>query len=112
MNERIEAIRAAVAEGATAERKAVGAQACRTILAALDTEPGKPIVMPGVPAPNPLSRLSVDQVLDLVISRLSTVAEARDAKPASEPPRGLRVAMAPSHPSPAPAAARQNGRKR
>ena len=38
MTELIEAIRAAVADGATPEQKAIGAQACRTILAALDEE--------------------------------------------------------------------------
>lgn len=78
MNELIEAIRVAVAGGATTEQKAIGAQACRTIIAALGAEPGKPIVLPGTPKPHPLSGLSVDQALDLVIARLRTMADARE----------------------------------
>lgn len=115
MNELIDHIRAAITQGATAEQKAIGAQACRTILTALDAEPGKPIAMPGVPTTNPTSRLSLDQVFDLVIARLSTVAEARDSQQAREMPRGLRIAtapMAPNHPPAASDAARQSGRKR
>jgi hypothetical protein len=79
MSELIEAIRAAIAQGATAEQKAIGAQACRTILTALDAEPGKPIVLPGAPKPHPLSGITVDQALDLAIARLTMVANAQDA---------------------------------
>lgn len=79
MSELIEAIRAAVAQGATADQKAIGAQACRTILTALDVEPGKPIVLPGAPKPHPLSGITVDQALDLVIARLTMIANTRDA---------------------------------
>ena len=79
MSELIEAIRAAAAQGATAEQKSIGAQACRTILAALGAEPGKPIVLPGAPKPHSLSGITVDQALDLVIARLTMVANARDA---------------------------------
>ena len=78
MNELIEAIRVAVTDGATADQKATGAQACRTILAALGSEPGKPIVLPGAPKPHPLSALSFDQALDLVIARLRMMADARE----------------------------------
>jgi len=78
MSELIEAIRAAIAQGATAEQKAIGAQACHTILTALGAEPGKLLVLPGVPKPHPLSGITVDQALDLVIARLTMVAEARD----------------------------------
>ena len=79
MTEMIEAIRAAVADGATPEQKAIGAQACRTILAALDTEPGKPIVLPGAPQPHPLAGITADQALTLLIARLTVIAEAREA---------------------------------
>ena len=109
MHELIESIRAAVAQGATAEQKAIGAQACRTILTALEAEPGKPIVLPGASAPNPLSRLSLDQVLDLLIARLSTVANAGDpqaVQQAPAPPRGLRIPMAATA---APSGARVSG---
>lgn len=80
MTELIEAIRAAVAEHATAEQKATGAQACRTILAALGAEPGKPIALPGAPPPHPLAGLTADQALALVISRLTSIAEAKEAQ--------------------------------
>lgn len=80
MNELIEHIRSAVAQGATAEQKVVGAQACRTILTALDAEPGKPIVLAGAPQAQPLSRFTLDQALDLVIARLTTIANAQDAR--------------------------------
>ena len=84
MSELIEAIRAAVAQNATTDQKAIGAQACRTILAALDAIPGKPIVLPGAPKPHPLSGITVDQALDLLIARLTMIANARDV--ATAPP--------------------------
>ncbi len=56
MTELIEAIRAAVATGATPEQKALGAQACRTILAALGAEAGRPIALPGAPSAAPARR--------------------------------------------------------
>lgn len=98
MQELINAIQVAVATDATLELKAAGAQACRTILAALDTEPGKPIVLPGMPLPAVTSRVSVDQVIDLMITRLTTIATERDAlpMPASAPLRGLRVPVTPA----------------
>ena len=39
------------AADATSEKKAAGVQACRTIAAALGAEPGKPLVLPGMPPP-------------------------------------------------------------
>lgn len=98
MNELIEAIRIATTEGATAEQKATGAQACRTVLAALGAEPGKPIVLPGAPSPHPLAALSFDQAFDLVIARLRTVADARDQADKQKPaavPRGPQIAFVP-----------------
>lgn len=79
MTEMIEAIRAAVADGATSEQKAAGAQACSTILTALGAEAGKPIVPRGAPPPHPFSGISIDQALTLIIARLTTLAEAREA---------------------------------
>src|SRR5262245_39319548 len=107
MNDLIEAIRAAVADGATTEQKAAGVQACRTIATALGTEPGKSFTLPGAPLPM-TSRVSIDQVLDLAIARLSVIATEQDSKrlvaaqaPAALPkaapkPRGLRVPIAPT----------------
>jgi len=98
MHELIELIRAAVAQGATAEQKAIGAQACRTILTALEAEPGRPIVLPGAPQPQRSAGLSLDQALDLVIARLRPVAEqhdkqtdARIAAPSGNVPAGMRI---------------------
>ncbi len=113
MKDLIEAIRAAVADGATPDQKAIGAHACRTIMTALDAEPGKPIVLPGTPTPPPLSGLSLDQVLDLTIARLSTVVAARESEAAQPvPPRpGLQIAMAPTRAALAPAVPRPNRRR-
>jgi hypothetical protein len=119
MQELIEVIRVSIATDASAEQKASGVQACRTIAAALGTEPGKPIVLPGMPLPAPISRVSVDQMLDLMISRLTTIAAQRDAEPAPAAPppqRGLRVPVTPAalpRPSTKPQPKRSNttGRK-
>ena len=102
MQELIEVIRVAIATDASTEQKATGVQACRTIVAALDTEPGKPIMLPGMPLPAPASRVSVDQMLDLMIGRLTTIAAQRDAEPAptaAPASRGLRVPAALPRPS-------------
>lgn len=114
MDQLIDTIRAATAIGASTDQKAAGVQACRTIIAALDTEPGKPIVLPGTPSSSTGARLSIDQVLDLVIARLTTIANERDKKPLAALPSsralrssGLRVPAIPAtspRPAPRPAA--------
>jgi hypothetical protein len=86
MNELIEAIRLAVADGATTDQKAAGVLACRTIATALDTEPGKPFTLPGTPIPV-TSRVSIDQVLDLAIARLSVIAKESETQ---QPPTPLQ----------------------
>ena len=97
MHQSIEAIRAAVADGATAEQKAHGAVACRAILAALGAEPGKPIAMPGAPSPHPLAGLDPGTALDLLIAKLTAALPKDDDKPAAPTaapePRGLRIAF-------------------
>lgn len=119
MHDLIDIIRAAVVADATTEQKAAGVQACRTIAAALDTEPGKPLVLPGTPAPIATSRVSVDQVLDLMIARLTTIANEREA--ARSRPRVLRSRCAsprmreprcrgrPRHAAPTPSPRNGNG---
>ena len=110
--ELLEVIREATADGATAEQKAHGAAACRAILAALEAEPGRPIAMPGAPAPHPLAGIDPGQALDLLIARLTAALPKEDAKatagPAAAPdPRGLRIAfVAPTRRPAAPAGAR------
>jgi hypothetical protein len=106
MNDLIEAIRTAVTDGATTEQKAVGVQACRTIAAALDTEPGKPLVLPGISPVQTTSRVSIDQVLELMIARLSLLAKDNETQrlpvptqpPAAAAPsvasRGVRIPLA------------------
>jgi hypothetical protein len=98
MQDLLEAIRVAMTDGATAEQKATGAQACHTILAALGAQPGKPIVLPGVPKPNPLSGLSVDQALELVIARLRAVADAREEADKQKQPEKQKPTAAPRGP--------------
>ena len=97
MQEMIESIRAAVTDGATAEQKAAGAVACRAILAALEAEAGKAIVLAGTPTPGPLAGISSDQALDLLIARLSAIAEKQTqvtAPPAAKA-TPLRIAFVP-----------------
>ncbi len=90
----IEQIRAAVAEGATEETRAAGANACRTLLAALDTQPGAamgtvptplaaPIQAPQIAAVvSALRGVPPDQLLDLAIQRLRAALPAGVEVPA------------------------------
>lgn len=94
MDQLIDTIRAATANAASTEQKAAGVLACRTIIAALDTEPGKPIVLPGTPsAAQPAARPSLVQVLDMMIAKLTVIASEHDKSPAPAlpPQNGLRV---------------------
>ncbi len=77
----IETIRTAVGEGATADQKQAGAVACRAILTALEGHAGHALTAPVAPS---TPRLEVDQVLDLVISRLRTMVPV---DPAAAPAR-------------------------
>jgi len=106
MDEMIEAIRSAVADGATAEQKTHGAQACRTILTALDAEPGKPLAVTGTPTPHPLAGIDPGQALDLLIAKLTAALPKDDGKAApattAPDPRGLRIAFVAPPPRQAP----------
>jgi hypothetical protein len=94
MNELLEAIRAAVADQATAEHKAAGAQACRTILAALEAEAGKPLGGAAAPPAHPLAGLDPTQALDLLIARLrAALPKDADDRAASPADRGIRIAL-------------------
>jgi hypothetical protein len=96
MNEMIEAIRAAIADGATAEQKVAGAHACRTIATALEAEIGKPIALAGMPTASPLAGISPDHALDLLIARLSAMVP-KEPTGGSEtiPTRGTPTLAAP-----------------
>lgn len=96
MDEFVSAIREAVSPHATAEQKAHGAAACRAILAGLEAEAGKPIAMPGAPAPHPLAGIDPSQALDLLIARLTAALPKDDNKPPAAPvapPRPMRIAF-------------------
>jgi len=95
MNDQLEAIRAAITHEATAEQRAHGAAACRAILAALEAEVGKPIAMPGAPAPSPLAGIDPGQAIDLLIAKLSSMLPKEDGKApaATAPPTSARPPM-------------------
>jgi hypothetical protein len=93
MEKLIESIRVAVAAGATAETKAAGAAACRTILAALEAEPGKALTLPGAPAASPLAGMDPTQVVDLLIAKLRAAAPAEPANAPQPQPQRLRFSM-------------------
>jgi len=107
MQDMIEAIRSATTDGATPEQKAAGALACRTILAALEAEAGKAIVLAGAPVPSPLAGIAPDQALDLLIARLSAVAEKRSAAASGPPPPSTPLRIAFVQPPPRAVAARR-----
>ncbi len=113
MEAMIEAIRAAVADGATADRKIAGAQACRTILTALEAEVGKPIALAGAPAPSPLATIPPEHALDLLIAKLSAMvppertAEPIPARNAARSPLRIAFVQPPARALPRPAAPRR-----
>ena len=97
MHELIEVIRAAVEEDATAEAKRAGAQACRTILAALEPQGEPPAAAHQVAAPpvSPfaaLAGLDVDRALDLVIARLKAALPEEKRAVLGERP-GMRIQL-------------------
>jgi len=100
MDEMIEAIRIAVTDGATADQRAAGTVACRAILIALGAEAGKVLTLPGAPPPSPLAGIAPDQALDLLIARLSAVAEKRSAAASGPPPPSTPVRIAFVQPPP------------
>lgn len=104
----IETIRASITSGATDDARTAGAQACRALLAALETKEGEPLVAPGpladsealatlppVPAPpqaaavhaivSALRGMQPEQLLDLAIARLSAALPAGTSPPAVRP---------------------------
>lgn len=92
MQELLEAIQAATAEDATAEQKAVGADACRTILTALEATAGKSMVVSDAPPASPLAGIDLSQALDLLIARLKSAVTAEEATKRTRPP-GVRFVL-------------------
>lgn len=97
MQQLIESIRVALADGAAAEQKVAGAQACRTIMTALEAEVGRPIALAGAPPPSPLAGIAPEQALDLLIAKLSAMVPP-DGAPDPAPTRNaarslLRIAF-------------------
>ena len=95
MDALIEAIRAASVAGASDEARAAGAQACRTILTALEAKPGQPLAAPAAADVAALvasvSGIPVDQLLDLAIARLRAMVPADSAPPVAR----LTIPLAP-----------------
>lgn len=103
MNDLINTISAAIAEGASNETREAGATACRTILIALEAKEGQPLASP-VPVASSsnlgdvativagLKGVPVDQLLDLAISKLRTLVPAEAA---AAPVRTLAIPLVP-----------------
>jgi len=94
MENLIESIRAALTADATAEAKFAGANACRTILAALDAVPGQPIAAAPIPHPQTLPianavavlrGVPAEQLLDLAIAKLRAALPAGTEVPQAQP---------------------------
>jgi hypothetical protein len=87
----IETIRNAGAADATNEARAAGAQACRTILAALEATTGEPMsasvvdTSPLMAAVSMLRGVPPDQLLDLAIAKLKASLPAGVEAPKVEP---------------------------
>lgn len=85
MNEMLEMIRAAVADGATDDSKRAGATACRTLLIALEANAGEPLTVttparamtPLAAAVSALRHVPPDQILDLAVEKLRAAVAAR-----------------------------------
>lgn len=90
MEQLLEAIRAATQPDASDATKVAGANACRMLLAALETKQGDPLPAP-VPMPTAapditalvasLKGVPVDQLLDLAIAKLRTMVPAPQTPP-------------------------------
>jgi hypothetical protein len=103
MENLIDAIRTATADDASADARAAGAQACRTILAALETKTGEPLGIPAPPTPatpatpmqavlTALSNTPPEQLLDLAIAKLKAALPTGTDVPAVQ---SVRIPLLP-----------------
>lgn len=97
----LEAIRVAVSADASDEAKAAGANACRTILTALEAKPGEPMQMPSAAPSLPIDAIAaavrgmpVEQLLDVAIARLRAALPAESA-PARVKPLAIPLVTIP-----------------
>jgi hypothetical protein len=99
MDPLIDAIRAAVADGAPDDARQAGVTACRAILAALDAEAGQPLALrptltsPIVATVSALRTVPPDQLIDLLIGKLR--AALPDSAAAPHRPSPLRIPLVP-----------------
>lgn len=95
MDHLIDTIKNAIAQDASDEARAVGAQACRTILLALETPAGEPLAPPtetAAVAPTAalhavvaaMRTMPPDQLLDLAIARLKAALPAGTEAPQTQ----------------------------
>ncbi len=103
MDQLIDSIRAAIAEGADDTTKQAGASACRAILAALEARHGEPLAPPQAAA-SPIATtfaalrgVQPDQLLDLVIAKLRSKLPA-DTKLAASRPVAFQLLPLPKPP--------------
>lgn len=96
----IESIRRAVADGADEPTRKAGADACRAILTALGTEPGKPLTDPPPPI-SPIAAMAAAAqsappglVLDALIGKLKSMLPEGDRQ-VTRPPSALRIPFVP-----------------
>ena len=95
MNELVDTIRAAIDAAASAEVRAAGAAACRTLLATL--EPPQTLVSPDALAQlaSVLRGMNVDQLLDVAIAKLRTLEAGRAPVAPAAPARPFTIQMVP-----------------
>ena len=94
MDTLIDAIRAAIADGATDDHKRAGASACRAILNALDATPGEPLATAPPNVFAALGRMDLNQLLDVAIARLR-VLNASNSNAPPTPSRGVSFPLVP-----------------
>lgn len=88
----LESIRAAVAADASAEARAAGIVACRTILTALEASAGEPLATSTISNVSPIANaaaalrgMPAEQLLELVIAKLRTIVPDGASLPRATP---------------------------